>query len=479
MRITRIIVYLIIFIVSLGFYQLYSYLDEGLEAQTLQATEESMVDQVHLLAALLEHEIEDGTIHFEKLQQGFEEAKQKNFEAKIYRKLKKNIGTNFYLVDLEGIVLYDSSISSHIGEDFSSFLDVKRTLDGRYGARSSRADEDDPTSSVMYIGAPITYEDEIIGAVSLYKKQKDISSFIEGRRKWIITSLSFIGFGIGCFTIAIFVWLFLPLGKLTAYARAIRDGKRPQYPSLGKGREVNTLGKALHEMRESIEGRQYLEQYVQMLTHELKSPLSAIRGAAELLDEEMPREQRRKFLSNIRSETQRSQQIIDGLLKLSKLESMKQLDTNEHHEIKPIIDAVIGDFKHLLEQHQVQLNVETSDFHTFHGERMSLEVSLSNILKNAIDFSSKGDQINITTTESDSHLIITISDQGPGIPDYAKERVFENFYSIARPGTNKKSSGLGLAFVREVANLHHGSAKVENLQAGGAKVTLTIQKQIC
>jgi len=475
MRVTRIIVYLLIFIVSLGFYQLYSYLNDGLEAQTLQATEESMVDQVHLLAALLEKEIQDGELSATALHHAFDNAKSREFEAKIYRKKKQKIGTNFYLTDSSGIILFDSAIPQRVGKDYSAVMDVKRTLAGKYGARSSRSDESKEFSSIMYIGAPIYHNDEIIGCVSLYKAQEDVRSFIDGRRRWIITSLCLIGFGICCFTIAIFVWLFHPLGKLTRYTRKIRDGERPAYPVLGKGREVNTLGNALREMRESIEGRQYLEQYVQMLTHELKSPLSAIRGAAELLDEEMPREHRTKFLSNIRIETERSQQIIDGLLKLSKLESMTQLDTNEHLEILPIIKNLENDFHSIFEQQNIHFKINSSELHTFHGEKMSMEAALSNIIKNAVDFSNEGDTITLTTSETPKHLVIEVSDKGTGVPDYALEKVFENFYSIGR-ADNKKSSGLGLAFVREVANLHNGKAWIENLPTGGAKLTLTIQK---
>ena len=67
-------------------------------------------------------------------------------------------------------------------------------------------------------------------------------------------------------------------------------------------------------------------------------------------------------------------------------------------------------------------------------------------------------------------------DQGPGIPDYADERVFEKFYSLARPGTNKKSTGLGLPFVKEIAELHHGRVTLRNGEGGGAVATLSLPR---
>ena len=68
----------------------------------------------------------------------------------------------------------------------------------------------------------------------------------------------------------------------------------------------------------------------------------------------------------------------------------------------------------------------------------------------------------------------TIEDQGPGVPDYALPRVFERFYSLPRPGTARKSTGLGLALVREIAHLHYGEATLENRPEGGARAVLTL-----
>jgi len=193
----------------------------------------------------------------------------------------------------------------------SRYNDVLRAMKGQYGARSSRLIENDPSTSVMYIATPIRHNNEIIGSLTVYKSQDDVRLFITSRRKWIALSISMIAIGIIVFTIAVFTWIFRPIGKLTDYANAMTRGERPSVPKLGRGREVNTLGNALTKMRESLDGKSYIENYTQILTHELKSPLAAIRGSAELLQEDMPIEQREKFLTNIQNETNRSQRIID------------------------------------------------------------------------------------------------------------------------------------------------------------------------
>jgi two-component system sensor histidine kinase CreC len=106
------------------------------------------------------------------------------------------------------------------------------------------------------------------------------------------------------------------LERLTLYAQDVRDGKKAAPPQ-SRAREIAELGRAFEEMREALEGRQHVERYTQTLAHEVKAPLAAIRGAAELLDENMPAEQRQKFLANIRNESARIQRIIERLLELS------------------------------------------------------------------------------------------------------------------------------------------------------------------
>ena len=88
-------------------------------------------------------------------------------------------------------------------------------------------------------------------------------------------------------------WITVPITRLTNYANGVREGRREPLPQLGKN-EIGEMGHAFEGMREALEGKRYVEQYIQNLTHEIKSPLSAIKGAAELLAEPMEERQRAK-----------------------------------------------------------------------------------------------------------------------------------------------------------------------------------------
>jgi two-component system sensor histidine kinase CreC len=122
----------------------------------------------------------------------------------------------------------------------------------------------------------------------------------------------------------------------------------------------------------------------------------------------------------------------------------------------------------------IDVSYEANDDIKVQGDPFLLHQALSNIIQNSIDFSSRGGIIGITSQIDEGRLFLTIDDEGPGIPDYCGEKVFDKFFSLQRPDTGKKSTGLGLNFVREVATLHGGHISLENLPEKGLRAVLTL-----
>ena len=284
MRFTRVTLFFIAFIITLGFYQLARHFLAEVEPQTYQATEEMMVDTANLLAEIVAADLRADGFENENLRQAFDKAHARKIDSRIFEHLKQNVGINAYITDSKGIVLFDSQGGRREGQDLSSRRDVSLTLAGQYGARSSRDHPDDSATSVLYVAAPIGDSAKPSGVLTVYKPQLDVMPLIRERRRIIYMACGLIGGGILFLIAAVFLWLFHPIGKITEYARAIERGERPAKPNIGIGREVNTLARALDSMRDSLEDRKYVERYIRTLTHEMKSPLAAIRGAAELLD---------------------------------------------------------------------------------------------------------------------------------------------------------------------------------------------------
>jgi two-component system sensor histidine kinase CreC len=263
------------------------------------------------------------------------------------------------------------------------------------------------------------------------------------------------------------------LERLTAHAREVRDG-RPSVAPASRAREIAELSRAFEEMRDALEGRQHVERYTQALAHEVKAPLAAIRGAAELLDENMPVEQRQKFLGNIRTESARIQRIIDRLLELSSLEARKQLRRTESVAAAALAREAADVVRPAGAARGVTITVDGPDEVTVRGEAVLLREALVNLLQNAVDFSPAGGKIFLGMRREAKRVTFTVDDAGPGVPDYALPKVFERFYSLPRPGTERKSTGLGLALVREIAHLHGGEATLANRPEGGARAEFSV-----
>ena len=235
------------------------------------------------------------------------------------------------------------------------------------------------------------------------------------------------------------------------------------------------MGIAFEKMREALAGHVYVEQYVQALTHEIKSPISAIRGAAEILeDSAITPEQRVRFLSNIQSETRRIQDLIDRMLELTELEARRALGSREAVAIGSVIRTIVDGLEPVLVQKQLTVDLQVPDGITVSGDPILIQLAVSNLLQNAIDFSPVSAHIAVACETDRSNIQLCIDDEGPGIPDFARSRVFEKFFSLERPETGKKSTGLGLNFAKEVAELHGGSVDVNNLPDRGLRARLIL-----
>ena len=300
-----------------------------------EATEEALVETAQVLASFVEHDVHDGTIDPDALAQTMKAAYARELDAQIFGFVKDRVELRVYVVDRDGRVLYDST-GRTTGQDYSSWRDVSLTLAGFYGARTTPDVAGDPRTAVMYVGAPIHASSEtdapIVGVLTVGKPTQSFGQFVEAARNKIILVGIGSAFAVLLFAFIVSIWLVRPFGLVGDAARAAghiaRDRGAGSFGRLVRRmrRTPRALREAYRDMRDAVSGRSYVEDYVQTLTHELKSPLSAIRGAAELLEEPMPEEQRRRFVANIARETDRIRELADRMLELAVLEQRHRLD---------------------------------------------------------------------------------------------------------------------------------------------------------
>ena len=468
------ICYFTIFVVC--FFFPINWVVENLRVRYLEGVEDPLVDQANILAAIVGHDIGEGSFDGDKWEKIFRDVKSRDISARIYQFNKMNVDISIYITDKNGKVIFDSDNKENIGKDFKIWRDVRLTLAGKYGARTTRKDPEDNKSSVLYVAAPVKVNGNIEGVLTIAKPTTNINNFVANSQPRFLKVSLISVLSAMVLSLLTALWIVRPINRLKLYAEDIRQGKRTTLPRLDRT-EIGDMGFAFEKMKEALEGKKYVEQYVQTLTHEIKSPVSAIRGAAELLEENVPPERRDRFLANIRNEANRIKDIIDRMLELSGLENRKKLNTVETISLNPIIKTVIESKQPMLLKKNIRIASKNDDELLAEGDSFLLNQAISNLVQNAIDFSPPNSQIIVSASNHEEMLTIEIIDEGPGIPDYALEKIFNKFFSLNRPDTDKKSTGLGLNFVREVAELHGGKVIIENLPEGGVRARFMIPEQ--
>ncbi|TZF91726.1 two-component system sensor histidine kinase CreC [Cognatilysobacter lacus] len=438
-----------------------------------QAMEDTLVDTANVLAELAADDLAAGHIRDGRFARHVRDLRNRDPAAAIWGFSKRRTNYRIYVTDARGVVVFDSD-GVATGRDFSRWNDVYRTLHGRYGARSTLSDPSDPTSTVMHVAAPVRDETgRLIGVLTVAKPNRVLQPFIE-RSQGIITRWGAGLLGAALLTgLAAAWWLSRQLGMLQRYAQAVTAGDRAVLPSTAG--EFAELGRALETMRTKLEGKQYVEQYVHTLTHEMKSPLAAIRASAELLERPMTEAEHRGFVSGIRAQSERLARMIDNLLALAAVEHSQRLEAPAPIDVGELLAGVAADCTERLRSRGQSLRVRVGpDLPTRDGDAFLLRQALVNLVENASDFAAEGTDIDLGAERIGDHLQLHVRDRGPGIPDYATARVFERFYSLPRPEGGSRSSGLGLCFVAEVAHLHAGHARLRNRDDGGAEASIDL-----
>jgi len=433
-----------------------------------EVMEDIMVDTANLLAELAQDDIAalppGADLSGSSFAQRVKDYAQRPIDAHIWGMRKQSLDFRIYVTNGQGRVLLDSGPRPAVGEDYSGWRDVARTLRGDYGARSTRITEGDDRSSVMYVAAPVRREGTIIGVVTVAKPLATVQRFIDrAERRILIAGLSLLGFSMAL-GVAVTLWLVWHVRRLRDYARKVQAGQ-PQPPPTVPG-ELGELAQAMAAMRERLDGREHIEHTVRALTHELKSPLAAMRGAGELLQDELAPVDRQRFAGQVVAQSERLGELVERLLELSKLE-MQQGPAHPHRlRFDALVEAVLAPLSDRLQHQDLTLQWQEREALEVNADHELLELALSNLFSNALDFAPAGSVLELSLRVVDGRAVFALRDQGPGVPPAAWAQLGQRFFSTARPGSLRKGSGLGLAIVRQVAALHGGSLEFEPAKPG-------------
>ena len=222
------------------------------------------------------------------------------------------------------------------------------------------------------------------------------------------------------------------------------------------------------------------KDFVANVSHELKTPITAITGFADALLEEnkiVDEKTALHFLDIIRRQAVRMQHIVDDLLLLSSLEQQHAALTKTWTSVGQILEGAGEAYRYLADERHARIEtiVENPDGLTMYVDGMLIIQALTNLVINAITYSTESSQVTISISVNERHTVISVSDFGCGIPKDAQERIFERFYRVDTARSRRQGgTGLGLSIVKHIVQVHNGLVSVESEVGVGSTFTITL-----
>lgn len=239
-------------------------------------------------------------------------------------------------------------------------------------------------------------------------------------------------------------------------------------------RELEPFAREIRAQHEKIlSAAKSRQEFTANVSHELKTPLTAISGYAELVENGMADgAQTVRFAGEIRKNAARLLSLINDILRLSELDDGSPCGEFQRVELLALTREVCGSLRLHAEEKSIRLQSFGRETEIL-GDRELLKEMLENLVQNAIRYNREGGFVQVTVKGS-PHPAITVEDNGIGIPVDAQERVFERFYRVDKSRSRSRGgTGLGLAIVKHIVLLHGGSIRLESRLGEGTKITVT------
>ena len=383
-------------------------------------------------------------------------------------------GTYLRIIDSKGSVVADST-SKRVGYSLSGLDEVKRALAG-VPTTAERTGRDGRHAT--FVAAPIAARGTVVGVAYAASSTFSIATLLRDYRLQMTVVVGLYILGALLLAELLSRWLTRPLGELERATAAFARGDYAARVDPSGPRETRALAVAFNAMADEVSrvvGELRREErrkshFVSDVSHELRTPLTAIRGAAEtvLEDEDIPAEDRDRFLATIVSESDRLGRLANDLLALERIEGATGELPVVRVDLLAVARHTASTLEPLLEERGVTVDV-TGQTAFVVGDRDRLQQVLANLVDNASRMTPRGGMVRVSVTRTAHRATVAVADEGPGIPAEDADRVFDRFWRAqASRDRGSGGAGLGLSIVRAIVERHGGRIRASNRPEGGA-----------
>lgn len=398
------------------------------------------------------------------------------------KKVKGNEKTRFTVITLDGKVIADSEVDDSTSmENHKDREEVREALQRGIGYSTRRSGT--LKLPMLYVATISANENYILRMAVPFS----------GIETYIVLMIPAILISIGV-TLAVSIFLASrfaysvtkPLHEIAGEMLKLKEENPEFHFRHYQYEEMNVIAnttmqmsKAVKESMDRIEFEKMVRQeFFSNASHELKTPLTSVRGYLELLENNMVSDEKMKkdFMSRIKKETDNMTNLINDILMISRLETKEAEVVLSEVRICPLVKEICKSLEPMAKEYQVKVSMNCRPL-SIYGNTQQLRELFNNLITNAIKYNKPQGKVEISVNAETDDIIIIIEDTGVGIPEDAKQRIFERFYRVDK-GRSKKvgGTGLGLSIVKHIVNFYNGSIELQSKEMEGSRFIIRLPK---
>lgn len=375
------------------------------------------------------------------------------------------------VTDSAGKVLYDTRETNDALGEYSFYTEIVQALLGndmfsssyQSGAFRSRA------------ASPVLYQNQIIGAVYAYEYDTEQAALLEGLQSNLLrlsAGIAVVMLGLsGLLSRA----MTRKIGRLLTAIRQVREGAYSHRAEVRGHDEIAQLAQEFNSLTDRLQTTENARRrFVSDASHELKTPLAAIRLLTDsiLQTDNIDPETTREFVTDIGQEAERLSRITEDLLRLTRLDS-GVLDPPAVVDVLPVLEQVMRMMSLIAQEKGTELTYRSEGTCTVLSSRDEIHQIIYNLTDNAVKYSPSGSTVQVSLFREAGQVVLTVEDNGAGIPEEDLHRLFERFYRVDKARSRAAGgTGLGLAIVSDTVERRGGTVTAANRPSGGAVFTV-------